>query len=146
MPSLVETLTDSHRKTAVVEDCCSLIDEEVESKSGLTGLAIKAGYKAFKGIRPGLVREAVEELLTEFASALDPFFGEAQQRGCRAEDHFSKNTERVADALLSITDRRADRVKTGLVKATYGKLRPMAKKNVAAAVPRVGRLVDKYTS
>jgi hypothetical protein len=31
------------------------------------------------------------------------------------------------------------------VKGTYDRLRPSAKKNVEAAVPRLGRLIEKHT-
>jgi hypothetical protein len=33
---------------------------------------------------------------------------------------------------------------SGLVKGTYEKLRGTAKKNVEAAVPRVGKLIEKH--
>ena len=51
---------------------------------------------------------------------------------------------RVADALLAITDAKAQRAKSGVVKGTYEKLRGSAKKNVEAAVPRLGEMVQKY--
>jgi hypothetical protein len=50
----------------------------------------------------------------------------------------------VADALLSITDKKAERSKSGLVKSTYEKLRGSAKKNVEHAVPRLGKLVERH--
>ena len=53
---------------------------------------------------------------------------------------------RIADALLTISDERAARSTNGTLKKTYEKLRPTGKKHVEAAVPRVGRLIAKYTS
>ena len=53
---------------------------------------------------------------------------------------------RVADALLTITDDKAKRSKSGMVKGTYEKLRGSAKKNVEAAVPRIGAMIEKHTS
>lgn len=146
MAELAQTLTDPARQAQVIDDCCMLIEEEVGSKTGLSGLALKAGYKTFKSFKPGLLREAVQELLPEFATALDPLVGEAKRQGAAAERHFVDHADRVAEALLGITDRRADHVPAGLVKATYQKLRPLAKRQVEAAVPRVGRLVDKHLS
>ena len=52
----------------------------------------------------------------------------------------------VSDALLTISDERAARSTNGTLKKTYEKLRPTGKKHVEAAVPRVGRLIAKYTS
>ncbi|MGA7120674.1 MAG: hypothetical protein WBY94_11280 [Polyangiaceae bacterium] len=145
MPNLTEALTDESKKTAVVDDCMGLIDSEVADKGGLTGLAIKAGYKAVQGVKPGFVRQAVTDLLPEFARALDPLYQEAKAQGHGVREHFNANASRVADALLSITDDKAKRAKSAMVKGTYEKLRGSAKKNVEAAVPRLGAMIEKHT-
>jgi hypothetical protein len=144
MSTLPEVLLDETKKTAVIDDCCDLIDAEVKDKGGLSGLAIKAGYSAVKGIKPGFIRQAVSDMLPEFAKALDPLFQESQTQGKPVADFFAQNTTRAADALLAITDARAERVKSGVVKGTYDKLRGSAKKNVEAAIPRLGKMVAKY--
>src|SRR5580693_8935920 len=109
MPSLTEALTGETKKSAVIEDCVTLIDAEVADKGGLTGLAIKAGYKTVQGIKPGFVRQVVTDLLPEFAVALEPIYQEARTSGHTVREHFSSNTARVADALLTITDDKAKR-------------------------------------
>lgn len=144
--SLVDVLTDAAKKPQIVKDCCTLIDEEVKDKGGISGLAIKAGYGAVKGIKPGFVEGAVEDLLPEFAKALEPLYAEAQGAGKGISDFFSGNASRVADALLSITDAKAARAKSGVAKGAYDKLRGSAKKNVEQAVPRLGKLIEKYGS
>jgi hypothetical protein len=144
MPNLAEALTSDSKKGAVTDDCVALIDAEVADKGGLTGLAIKAGYRAVQGIKPGFVRQVVTDLLPEFAQALEPMYAEAKASGGGVRDHFVANTARVADALLSITDERAKRTKSGMVKGTYEKLRGSAKKNVEAAVPRLGAMIEKH--
>lgn len=146
MPSLPETLTSDSKKNQVVDDCCNIIDAEVSDKSGLSGFAIKAGYAAVKGIKPGFVRHVVVDLLPEFAGALDPIFQEALGKGAPVASHFNQNASRVADALLAITDGKAQRSTSGVVKGTYERLRGTAKKNVEAAVPRLGKLVEKHTA
>jgi hypothetical protein len=142
--SLVEALADEARKKDVIRDCCDLIDAEVKDKGGISGLAIKAGYGAVKGIKPGFVEGAVEDLLPDFAKALDPLCSDAKSQNKGVSDFFSSNPSRVADALLSITDAKAARAKSGVAKSAYEKLRGSAKKNVEQAVPRLGRLVEKY--
>lgn len=146
MPSLAETLTDETKKTAVVDDCCKLIDEEVKDKGGISGLALKAGYGAVKGIKPGFVRQVVTDLLPEFARVLDPIHAEATAQGKPVTSHFEANSPRVADSLLSITDAKAKTAKSGVVKGTYEKLRPTAKKHVEQAVPRLARLIEKHAT
>ena len=143
MANLPELLTNE-KKEQVVEDCCSLIDAEVKDKGGISGLAIKAGYSAVKGVKPGFVRNVVTDLLPEFADALNPIWQDAKRDGKPVASFFNANSSRVADALLSITDAKAQRAKSAVVKGTYEKLRGSAKKNVEAAVPRLGEMVQKY--
>ncbi|HVJ93800.1 MAG TPA: hypothetical protein VM580_28570 [Labilithrix sp.] len=144
MGSLVEALTDESKKKDVVKDCCDLIEAEVKDKGGISGLAIKAGYGTVKGIKPGFVEKAVEDLLPEFAKALEPIYADAKSANKPISDYFTSNSGRVADALLSITDAKAARAKSGVAKGAYEKLRGSAKKNVEQAVVRLGKLVEKY--
>jgi hypothetical protein len=146
MPNLTEALTGETSKSAVIEDCLSLIDAEVADKGGLTGLAVKAGYRTVQGIKPGFVRQVVTDLLPEFALALQPIWEEAKAKGHGVREHFATNTTRVAEALLTITDDKAKRSKSGMVKGTYEKLRGSAKKNVEAAVPRLAAMIEKHAS
>src|SRR6185295_12875175 len=142
--SLVDALTEESKKKDVVKDCCDLIDAEVKDKGGISGLAIKAGYGAVKGIKPGFIQHAVEDMLPEFAKALDPIYADAKSQNKPVASFFEANTSRVADALLSITDAKAARAKSGVAKGAYDKLRGSAKKNVEQAVPRLGKLIEKY--
>ena len=109
-------------------------------------VAIKAGYKAVKGVKPGFIKHAVGELLPDFAKALDPVYNDAKSANKPVAEYFVANSDRVADALLTITDERAKNAKSGLVKGTYEKLRGTAKKNVEAAVPRLGKMVERFSS
>lgn len=146
MANLMEMLNSADKRAAVIHDCVQLLDEEVASKSGLSGVAIKTGYKVLKGFKPGFVPKVVEELLPEFTQALDPVYAEAQQKKAPTEEYFNEHKSRVADALLAITDRKAEHAKIALLKSTYLKLRPTAKKHVEAAVPKLGQLVRKHAS
>jgi hypothetical protein len=145
MPKLPEILTSPDKKESVIDDTVALIDAEVADKSGISGLALKAGYGVVKGIKPGFVRHVVNDLLPEFAEALDPFYQEATDQKKAPRDHFVANSSRVADALLSITDTRAKTAKSNVVRSTYDKLRGTAKKNVEQALPRLGDLVAKHS-
>jgi hypothetical protein len=144
--SLSQVLNDETKKPVVVDDCCTLIDAEVSEKGGISGLAIKAGYKVVKGVKPGFVKQVVIDLLPEFTAALDPIYDEAKTKEKPVADFFAANSDRVADALLAITDEKAAKSKSGVVKATYDKLRGTAKKNVEAAVPRLGKMIEKHAS
>ena len=139
--SLAQTL-EAHQ-AAVVEDCLRILDLEVADKSGLAGLAIKASFAAVKGVKPGFIREAVVELLPEFAAALDPLYQQARKSGGVAE-YFLSHRPEVAQALLAITDAKAVVTPSTIVKGAYHRLRGAAERNVEAAVPRLTQLIAKY--
>jgi hypothetical protein len=143
---LAEALCVPEKRPQVIRDVCGLIDEEVSRKSGLTGIAIKAGYAMVKGIKPGFVAAAVDHMLDEFVSKLEAFFDSYQKDGGGKsfESFASSRVDAIAEALLEVTDGRAAKADSGVLKKTYGKLRPSAKKNVELAVPGLGRLVDHH--
>ncbi len=146
MSSLNDVLGNEAKKPQIIDDCMSLIDAEVAEKGGISGLALKAGYAAVKGVKPGFVRQVITDLLPEFSTALDPIYQEAKGSGKAIGDHIGNERSRVADALLSITDGKAKNSKSGVVKGTYDKLRGTAKKHVEAATPRLGKLIEKYSA
>jgi hypothetical protein len=141
--SLGDAINEPTKRTAIVADCCTLIDEEVSAKSGLSGAAVKMGYAAVKGIKPGFIKEVVEKLLPEFAEKLDPIWEEGKKSGKPAA-HLLANKSQVADALLSVTDAKAKNAKSAVVRGTYEKLRGSAKKNVEEAVPRLAKLLSRH--
>jgi hypothetical protein len=144
--TLSEQLTVEGKRRQVIADCALLIDEEVKKKGGLSGIAIKAGFATVKAVKPGFIEEAVDHLLDDFARRLEPFYQAAVTASRRPTDHFIGQAGAIADALLGITDERAQRAKNAVVKKAYEKLRPSAKKHVEEAVPGIGRLVEKHTA
>jgi hypothetical protein len=144
MPTLPDMLgTPPEKRTRVIDDACQVLDQEVADKSGLSGLAIKGAYAVVKNIKPGFIRDVVNNLLDDFLKALDPLYQEAVAKGTSPGAHLQANSGRAADALLAITDQRAARADRAVVKSTYEKLRPTAKKQVEAAAPRLGGLLDR---
>lgn len=151
MATLVEIFTRPEVRPQVVEACASLIDAEVQSKTGLSALAIKAGYKLVNAIRPRMVHDVVDRLLPEFAEALEPLYAESQEQAGRAgtplaEAFASKLNEdepRVAAALLTVTDRRAAKA-SGPLRKTYDRLRGSAETHVLAAVPKLAGTLGPF--
>ncbi len=141
--SLSAALADETKKAAIIDDAVKLVDEEVASKSGISGFAVKNGYNAVKSIKPGFIKEAVGHLLPDMATKLEPVWEDGKKAG-NARAHFEKNRGQVADALLSVTDGKVERAKSGMVKSTYKMLRGSAKKHVEEAVPRLVGLLEKH--
>ncbi len=146
--TLVERLlSDKSKRPRLLSDCERLIDEEVQSKSGLTGLAIKGAYKIVSALKPGVIRDVMDGLLDDFVKRLEPLY--AQHRAANGEpkafgDFLSKRKSEVADALLGITDDRAKRSNNSTMKGAYERLRPQGKKHVEEAIPRVGRTLSAH--
>ena len=76
---------------------------------------------------------------------LQPYWADFQVSGGGAfGDYLSKRGEEVAEALLSITDARAKGSGRPVIVKAYKSVRGGASKNVQAALPDLGALVQKY--
>lgn len=144
MATLKELLGGADKRGAIIDDSLGVLDAEVDSKGGLGGMAIKTAFKVVKGVSPGFLRQVVDHLLNDFLDALDPLYQEALVKNIPPRAHLQANPGRVADALLAITDRRANNAKNPTIKKTYETLRGSAKKHVEAAVPRLGDMFDRH--
>lgn len=149
MKSLKEALMDAERGK-LIDDVVELIDDEVRGKNGLTGLALKGGYKVVKKLKGGrMIHKAVDNLLDDFTDAIEPIH--AEYRESAASDasfalYLRDHDAQASNALLAITDKRAEGADNRVVLKTYQKLRPQADKHVRQALDGVGRLADRYTA
>lgn len=141
--SLVAVLADPTTRTAVIRDSEKLLEAEVASKSGLRGAAVRAGFKALKKIKPGIVPAAIGKLLPAFAPVIDPFYAEGVQKG-DVRGHFTREADRIADALLGVTDAKAADADNRVMKKIYGGLRGQAQQHTAAAMPAVADLIVRH--
>ena len=145
MGALTDKLLESGTRPKVVTDCVTLVDQEVGSKKGITGVVIKTGYKAFKAIKPTIVKEAVEHLLDDFVKVMDGHFETFSGSGDSSFERFAVARDtRIADDLLGITDAIIAKSDKAALKKIYQGLRKVAERNVAQAVPGIGRLIEKY--
>jgi len=143
--NLNDVLNDEAKRVSIIEEVCGLVDDEVAKQRGLGGMAVKAGYKLVQGVKPGFVRNVVRSLLPEFAAALEPIRARAVAQGQTVSGYFDAHAQEIAEALLAVTDGRAQSSEHGSVKGAYSKLRGSARKNVESAVPGLGRIVERYT-
>lgn len=142
--SLADKLTKPPARDTVIADCCKMIDEEVKSKGGLSGMAVKGAYSVVKAVSPKFVPEVVDAMLDQWVEKLEAYYDAFKQRGGGAfGDYLKQRGPEVADRLLEVTDARAARAKNAAVKKMYEKMRGSAKKHVEEALPRLGALVQK---
>jgi hypothetical protein len=148
MGILKDTLLAETRRPAVVTDCAKLVDAEVAAKKGVTGLMIKGGYAAFKAVKPGIVTKAVEHLLDDFTVILDrhydTYLADNPGRSPAFDEWARRRDSQIANDLLGVTDDIMARSDKKAIKKIYSGMRNVAQRNVAEAVPAVGRLVIKH--
>lgn len=138
-------LTSPGARPAVVADACTLIDDEVARTSGLSGMAIRSAYRVLTGIRPGMVPSAVDGLLDPFADQLDPFYQQHLTTGEPLAGILTSQRTSMAEALLSITDDRAERTSQVTLRRAYRRVRGTARGYVEAAAPGIAALIDAHT-
>lgn len=150
MGAVKDKMLDSKVRPNVVADCVKIVDNEVSSKKGVTGLVIKGGYKAFKAFKPTIVEEAVDHLLDDFVAIVDKhyqeYLAEDPGRSTGFDAWVARREMRLADDMLGVTDSVIERTRYTALKKIYQGLRSVAQKNVAEAVPAIGRLVVKYVA
>lgn len=140
MPSLSDQLLRPEAKPHVIDGCCKLIEREVASKRGISGVAVKAGFAVVTKVKPGFIRDVVTTLLPEFTASLDPLYEQCASEAASPEvaevfaRRVTSDRARAAEALLGVTDRRIGGARPAVQRA-YEKLRPNARENVEAALP-----------
>jgi hypothetical protein len=139
--SLIDKLGAEPLRVTVVSECCDLIDAQVKTK----GFVIKSGYAAIKTIKKRFVPEVVDGLLNDWLAEMQPHYDKwvANPQSTFA-DYVIARSDDVAEDLLKVTDRRAEKSQHGTAKKMYVRMRDSAKKNVVEAIPDLARLIQKH--
>ena len=107
--TLHEMLLPPDVQPQVVADVQALVEQELASKSGISATAIKVAYKAVTAFAPGYYQETIQSMLPDMADKLQPFWADfTASGGAGFGDYLSKRPEEVCEALLSVTDARAE--------------------------------------
>jgi hypothetical protein len=129
----------------VADDAYNLVEQEVKDKSGVSGAAIRLAFKTVNAFQPGHVRYLVGDTLPKAVARLEPFWADYCASGSSEfSDYLVKRGGEVADALLAVTDARAEASGRPAIVRAYKSVRPGAARHIEAALPRVGDLVLKY--
>lgn len=152
MATLTEKLTTPDIRPKVIRACEDLVAAEVANKKGLSGAAIKTGYKVLKAVKPGIISEVIDRLLPEFTDAIESLHAESMSLseqggpppGPSFVAHLTDNDDRAARELLSVTDKRAQNAQNRTIKKTYDRLRGSAEQHVKAAVPDLARTIAPF--
>src|ERR1051325_9295130 len=108
MATLQDILLTPENKPHVIDDCLTLIDQEVKGKSGVSGTAVKLAYKTANAFASGYLRGMVELLAPDMIIELEPFWADFTASGAGDfGDYLVKHGDEVSESLLSVTDARA---------------------------------------
>jgi len=146
MPAtLQDILLAPGTKPQVVADCRVLVDQQVKDKSGVSAAALKLGYKTVTSFAPSYLNDTIDSMLPEFVQQLEPFWADFTASGsARFGDYLAKRGPEVSEALLAVTDHMAGQSERPTIVRAYKAVRGSASKNIEAALPAVGDLVQKY--
>jgi hypothetical protein len=146
MPAtLQDILLAPGTKPQVVADCRALVDQQVKDKSGVSAAALKLGYKTVTSFAPSYLNDTIDSMLPEFVQQLEPFWADFTASGsARFGDYLAKRGPEVSEALLAVTDHMAGQSERPTIVRAYKAVRGSASKNIEAALPAVGDLVQKY--
>lgn len=144
METLAEVAQSPEHRTALIREISALVETRVKAVKGLTGIAIRGGYKVVASMRGGrMIPSAVNVLLDEFCAAIDPFIARYRASDAKSFELFLSGKEReVSHALLSITDARAENANV-MLRKPYKKLRGFGEAQVTAAVPGIAQIVER---
>ncbi len=149
MATLKELVLAEGNRPKILKDSADVLQAEVNKKTGVTGMLIKGGFKVIRKLENGkMIEKAVDFLLDDFVDALEPFYEDYASSADAEKQTFAAyleaRREKVANALLGVTDAKRKRAKNKVLIKIYDKLRPVALRNVEEGVPAVGQLIQKY--
>jgi hypothetical protein len=145
MATLQEIMLAPQTRPAVISDTLALVDQQISDKSGISGTAVKLAYKAVTSFSPDHIRYMIEQLTPQMVEQLEPYWADFRVSGGGVfGDYLAKRGDEVSESLLAITDARAGGSDRPVIVKAYKSVRGGAAKNVVAALPELGALVQKY--
>ena len=148
MATLQEMLLAPDAQPRVVADSEALVTNQVAEMSGVTGAAIKLAYATVRKFDANHIHGMIETILPNVADALQPYWAQFSAEYTPSSGDFggylASRDEEVSEALLAITDRRRDNSSRPTIVKAYNTIRGRAGKQVKAALPALGTLIQKY--
>lgn len=147
MPTLADALQLEARHELLITHCVALIQQQVERRTPLRRIPLKAALAMLESFKPQALRGIVGRLLPEFADALDPLY----QRFVKSDQQqfspfLQAHSDEAVDALLGVADARARQSDRGAIRTAYARLRPSAENEVRAVLPALADLLSSQTA
>ena len=146
MATLQDLLLTRENGPHLIADTQALVDSEISSK-GITAAPLKAAYKAVTAFAPGYYQEAISSMLPGMVHQLEPYWADfSTSGGADFGDYLAKRGDEVSESLLAVTDEMAQGSSRGAVVKAYQMVRGSAGKNIEAALPALGAMVQKHAT
>lgn len=141
---LQQTLLSPDRRPQTVQALADVVEHEVQAKRGLSGAAVRAGYAGVTKARAGVVPGAIDRMLPDFLTALEPYWA-GWAADCQGSfgTYLAADGDAVANSLLAVTDARAERTSQAVFKKAYTGLRGKAAEHVKSALPALGDAIAR---
>lgn len=145
MNTLTESLLKPAARPAVVGDLVEVVNQEVQAKKGVSGVTVKTAVATVRKVSPNVIGSAIDRMLPEFARVLEPFWADFSGTGDFGI-YLAGRGDEAANALVSVTDKKAESTTKAPLRKAYGMLRPRAIDNVTTALPRLGAAIQKHAT
>ncbi|MCW4355484.1 hypothetical protein ONR57_19455 [Hoyosella sp. YIM 151337] len=137
-------ISDEESREAFVVQARAVLDDEVRSKRGPTGVMLKGAYKTVNAVHATFVNGVIRVLLPDFLDRMQPHWDAFASSGQPDFGQFlAGQGDEAADALLAVVDARAEASSYRSVAKLYGQLRGQGHKHVVLALPAVGALIQR---
>lgn len=144
MTTLKELLLGGGRRDDAVRGMADWVERFVADKSGLRGIALRAGLSAAKAARPDIVPRAVARMLPEFADALEPLWQRFQKSGERDFGAFLKrHSDEAGTAIMGVADARVAASTSRALHSGYKGLRGTLEKELENLLPGIARMLAR---
>lgn len=142
---LSEQIQDKEVRLNIAEDCVKLMDNQVEAKTGITGILFKTLYKGIKSISPNYVQKAIFGLIPPVSQAINPLWDEGKEKG-NPVTYLQNNPTLTTNTILSVTDERIKKAQNKIIKVSYEKVRNFLQDEIEQVVPQLAEILGKYAN
>lgn len=140
---LSEQIQDQEIRLNIAQDCVKLMEDQVEAKTGITGIFFKTLYKGIKSISPNYAQKAIFGLIPPIAQAMNPLWDEGTEKG-NPVTYLKKNPTLTANTILTVTDERIKSTDNKIIRISYEKIRDSLQDEIEEVVPQLAEILGKY--
>lgn len=132
-------------RPAVVADVEQIVNTNISSQKGLTGIALKGAVATAEKIDAQIVTKGINTMLPELIEALSPQWEAFQTSGeTDFGAYLSGRQDEVADSILVVADRNAEAINVPALAKTYKTLRGKAAGMIKPQIPAIGNIIQKH--